>query len=165
MGKTGGSVGRKRKKSSSRTGRSVKTLPTWKGDPNDKVAIAEWKKSYEPGYTPTIISPRDSSGKYTSKKEETVGYTVLTQVQHAREVALALSAETNVPTSIVDSLKKTLGKVKEPLIKKPPTATTLTQTKGHPAGKMASLIDIPKWGAGSIALLIIIVIAMKLMKK
>lgn len=33
----------------------LKDSPTWKGNPDDKAAIAEWKLSYMPGYKPKII--------------------------------------------------------------------------------------------------------------
>ena len=117
--------------SSRSTARDVKDLPTWKGDPNDKVAIANWKASYEPGYTPKIISPRDSNGKYTSDPAKTVGYITMDKVTHAKEIAIALQNEPNIPTSIVDYLNKTLASIKDSLVEPAHTATVLTKTKGE----------------------------------
>lgn len=113
----------------SSTARDVKDLPTWKGDPNDKVAIANWQASYEPGYTPKIISPRDSSGKYTSDPAKTVGYITMDKVTHAKEIAIALQNEPNIPTSIADYLVKTLASVKDSLVEPAHTAIVLTKTK------------------------------------
>ena len=120
-----------RRKISTTQPRDVKDQPTWKGDPNDKVAIAEWKRSYEPGYTPKIISPRDSKGNYTSDPKKTVGYITMDKETHAKEIAIALQSEPNVPTSIVDYLNKTLSSVKKEMVVSAPVATTLTKTKGE----------------------------------
>ncbi|MCK5520318.1 MAG: hypothetical protein KAI81_04335 [Candidatus Marinimicrobia bacterium] len=102
---------------------------TWKGDPNDTVAIEVWKKSFEPGYVPQIISPRDSGGKYTSDPNKTESYITMDKETHAKEIAISLQKEPIIPTSIIDYFVKTLGGVKNELITPPPTATTLTKTK------------------------------------
>ena len=109
--------------------RNINDLPEWKGDPNDKTAIEAWKKSYGAGYTPRIISPRDSDGKYTSDPKKTVGYISMDKVTHAKEIAIALQSESNIPISIIDSLQKTLAGVKDSRTTNAPTATTLTKTK------------------------------------
>ena len=79
-------------------------------------------------YTPTIISPRDSSGNYTPDITKTVGYTILSQEQQAKEIAVALKSETGVPANIVQSLAKTLGAVMEKIThKNPPIGITDTK--------------------------------------
>lgn len=82
---------------------------TWKGDPTDTAKIAAWKSSYQTGYTSQIISPRDSSGNYTSDPNKTVTHTIISKEQQANEIVTSLRTETAVPASIVQSLGKTLG--------------------------------------------------------
>lgn len=101
---------------------------TWKGDPNNLGAITAWKASYEPGYTSQIISPRDSSGNYTSNPKEIEQYSIISKEQQAKEIAVSLKGETGVPTSIVQSLAKTLGAAKEKITHKN-APTGITDTK------------------------------------
>lgn len=146
-----------KKSTPSTVARNVKDLPTWKGDPNDKVAIAEWRRSYEPGYIPKIISPRDKNGKYTSDPSKTVGYITMDKETHAKEIAIALQNEPNVPTSIVDYLTKTLSNVKKGMVEAAPVATTLTKTKGEEQ-KGRNLTDVTpgKLAAVVVALFVVI---------
>ena len=155
--------GRKKNPGGAVQPRNVKTLPTWKGDPNDAVKKAAWEKSFEPGYKPQIISPRDKDGKYTSNPEKTVGYITMDKQTHAREIAIALQSEPNVPMSIIDSLKKTLGVVQEGMEEPAPTATTLTKTKGEEeTGRTLTSMTKGKFGAMVIAGLVGIFLLLKL---
>ena len=143
--------------------RNIKTLPTWKGDPNDAVKKATWEKSFEPGYKPQIISPRDKDGKYTSDPKKTTGYITMDKQTHAREIAIALQSEPNVPMSIIDSLKKTLGVVQEGMEESAPTATTLTKTKGEEeTGRTLTSMTKGKFGTMVIAGLVGIFFLLKL---
>ena len=141
---------------------------TWKGDSTDTVAIAAWKASYDPGYTTQIISPRDSSGNYTSVTSKTVGYTVLSQEQQAKEIAIQLQGEVDVPNSIIQTLAKRLrDTVSEITHQNPPTGitdTTRITGDGTFTGRDI-LTDVNKLGAIGIAVLIIVIISFKLMKK
>lgn len=101
---------------------------TWKGDPTDLGAIAAWKASYEPGYTSQIISPRDSSGSYTSDPSKIETYSIISKEQQAKEIAVSLKGETGVPASIVQSLAKTLGAVVERVTHRD-APTYITDTK------------------------------------
>lgn len=137
--------------------RNINDMPEWKGDPNDKVAIEAWKASYEPGYTPEIISPRDSSGKYTSDPSKTVSFITMDKEAHAKEIAIALQSEPKIPMNIVDYLTKTLSKVKEGTISTAPVATTLTKTKGEEkTTRTLTTISSNKFGAIVIAGLIVV---------
>ena len=165
--KTAAKKKRKSSKSKKRTTttqpRNVKTLPTWKGDPNDAVKKAAWEKSFEPGYKPQIISPRDKDGKYTSDPKKTTGYITMDKQTHAREIAISLQNEPNVPMSIVDYLKETLGVVQEGMKEPAPTATTLTKTKGEEeTGRTLTSMTKGKFGAIVIAGLVIVVFLLKL---
>ena len=137
---------------------------TWKGDPKDAAGIANWKKSYEPGYKSTIISPRNSKGNYTSDPKKTVGYITMDKVTHAKEIAIALQNEPKIPMSIIDSLQKTLGKIKEEIIEThPPTATILTKTKeGEETGRNLTSMTKGKFGAIVGAGLILVIFLLKL---
>jgi hypothetical protein len=84
-------------------------IRTWKGDPTNQAAIAAWKSSYQTGYKSQIISPRDSSGNYTSDPIKTVTHTIISKEQQANEIVTSLKSETAVPASIIQSLGKTLG--------------------------------------------------------
>lgn len=133
---------------------------TWKGDPSNSAAIAEWKASYEPGYVPKIISPRDSSGKYTSDPGKTVTYISMDQVTHAKEIAIALQGESNVPTSIIDYLRKTLSGVPKT---NPPTAITVTNsTEDETVARSITSALKGKLTAAVIAIGIIIFFLLKL---
>ena len=133
---------------------------TWKGDPSNAAAIAEWKRSYEPGYVSKIISPRDSSGKYTSNPAKTVTYISMDQVTHAKEIAIALQGESNVPTSIIDSLRKTLAGVPKT---NPPTGITMTNsTQDETVARSITSAIKGKLTAVVIAMVIIIFFLLKL---
>ena len=140
---------------------------TWKGDPTDTVAIAAWKASYDSGYTTQIISPRDSSGNYTSDTSETVGYTVLSQEQQAKEIAIQLQTEVAVPNSIIQTLQKRLNDtISEITHQNPPTNITDTTriTGDRTITGRDILTDVNKLGAIGIALLIIVLATFKLIK-
>ena len=133
---------------------------TWKGDPSDSAAIARWKTSYEPGYVAKIISPRDSSGKYTSDPSKTVTYISMDKVTHAKEIAIALQGESNVPTSIFDSLRKTLAGVPKT---NPPTAITVTNsTEDETVARSITSAIKGKLTAAVIAMAIIVFFLLKL---
>ena len=83
------------------------------------------KVAAETGHT--ILSPRDSSGQYTSDLTKTTGYVELSQEAHAKEIAVALKSESNVPVGIVQTVAKKLGiNTDKYFTTNPPTGITNT---------------------------------------
>ena len=106
-------------------------IHVWKGDPNAITQIAQWKASYNTGYKPTIISPRNNTGTYTSDRNKTESFQVLSREEQAIEIATDLKKESKIPLSITQSLQKTLTPVYEKLKKQPHTAVdNRSQTGG-----------------------------------
>lgn len=155
-------------KESSITIETAGGVKTWKGDPTNTAAISAWKQSYEPGYKPQIISPRDSSGNYTSDPKIMVTHTIITKEQQAKEIAISLKGETKVPEGIIQYLQKVLLKpVQEKLHTNPPTAVTdTTRIAGN--GTITSRLNtefIGKISAVTIATFVIIFISLNLLNK
>ena len=114
----------------------------WKGDPMAETQIAQWKKSYQGGYKPTVISPRTSGGSFAGNKKETAGYEVLSREEQAVEIAQSLKGETNIPVGIIQTLQKTLKPIADKLhTTEAPVATdTRAQTGG--LGATASIMGL-----------------------
>ena len=101
---------------------------SWSEYQAKKAADAIKGGSYSSNYTSQIISPRDSSGSYTSDPSKIETYSIISKEQQAKEIAVSLKGETGVPASIVQSLAKTLGAATEKIIHKD-APTHITDTK------------------------------------
>jgi hypothetical protein len=104
------------------------TIPegrVWKGVPGG-AAEAAWRKSFEPGYKPQVISPRDAQGGYDPSGST---FAILTEKEQASEIAVSLGKEGKpIPTSLMETLKEKLGIASNDVKKtQPPTNVTLSK--------------------------------------